>query len=648
MTRPLRTATLFLCLTIVSLVWSADTVPVIPMQLHYERSGPGVEAALYAPDPDPDLAAAHRISLASNIPSTLSTQQLEQLRLYGPWLTVDGLSDNAQTLIRAIQEARIHGLDPEVYGLTKLLETIDALTALDRSPNIFPSQKPLPQFAAESPIQNGTTATELNLDKDNDTGQSGGSAGASQGALLTPVSPGLAPNLAISRIQSASDSTDATTPWNKLRSRLAEQLQSGFKDLISDLGQGVVNGRLVQPNLYRSAPRIDSDKYLQSVIDGRMSVAMALKRSIPTHKHYSLLTRVMRDLLTEIDSSVRRTQVAPVPVVEGVPDDQHLISQRLFEMGLLPLTEIFETTPASMTTALRQLQKQYGLEQTGNADRKTRSALNRSVEQDISDLALSLERWRWMPRDLGKRHILVNIPEYQVYVVEGSETLLSMTAVVGTEEHQTPSFSRDMTYMEFNPTWTVPASIANEKLIPLERDNPGYLKARHFHFLENRHGRFYKVPAQEVTQYDYQREPFPYTIRQSGGKFNALGKMKFMMPNPYAIYLHDTQYKQHFTLNDRAYSHGCIRLHRPAQLARLLMRKNGYDEQTIQNSLGSNETHRIRFKEPFTTHLAYYTAWIDENNQPQFRPDIYGHNQALALALKKKNSLLNTLDGSSL
>lgn len=610
---------------------------VIPMELSYERSGPTAEAALYAPDPSPDLGAAHKISLASKIEAVLTETQLAQLRKHGPWLTDDGLSENTQSLIRAIQNSRIHGLYPEAYKLSTLLETIDTLSDMDR----WPLQA---AFVNARPSQPSSLATSDKAEQFDSISQSMGEKQAPGSRNSLPIST-LAPRFALATSKNRQPQSESISTQDRLRQNLNAMLDRSFTRLITDLGQGLVSGTSVQDKHYRKMPVIDKQKILQDIEQGNLSVAQVLRQIIPKDKHYERLTQRMRDLLTERESTVRRTRVPSISDKTGDEHDALSIAQRLFEVGLLPLTQATELDQNKLTASLKKFQMHNGLLASGKADAITRKLLNRTVEQEINAVALSLERWRWMPRDLGKLHILVNIPEYRVRVKEGTNSLLSMTAVVGTPKHKTPSFSRDMSYMEFNPTWTVPAKITDKKLIPLERQSPGYLKSRQFDFLERRGRHLYKVPETRVTRDDFNKTPFPYVLQQRGGPINALGKMKFMMPNPYAIYLHDTQHKKHFTLNDRAFSHGCIRLQRPEKLARLLMQLDGYDEQTIENKFDSDKTHRVRLRKHIPTHLTYLTTWVDDDNQLQTRPDIYDYDAALIKALEKSQSLLSQSAG---
>ncbi|MFK7861926.1 MAG: murein L,D-transpeptidase [Granulosicoccus sp.] len=528
----------------------------------------------------PQLGAAHAISLSSELHTEFSEAEIARIRKLGPWLTDDGISHNAQVLIRTIQDARVHGLNPETYGLSSILLMVDALAHLD---NTRPTD-------ASNDQQYGVDEPE------------------------------------------------------RLRFKLGALLDTNFIKLAEHLGQGVINGREIQRRLYRDAPRINAFNLLVSISSAEISVKEALSQVMPSHPGYARLTSVMRDLLTERSTGGLRTKVANSNDARLISEaaDKQIIRERLLETGDLTFDAYMATNAdAELLRALRAFQTRHGLEASSFANDRTRTALNATVEHDIQSVALSLERWRWLPRDFGERYIFVNIPDYRVKLIEHGNTTLSMAAVVGKYEHQTPSFTRDMSYMEFNPTWTVPAKISNKELIPRERRKPGYLASRNFDFLKRVGNRLVKVPAASIAREEFNKARFPYILRQRGGPINALGRMKFMMPNQYAIYLHDTQAKKHFTLNDRAFSHGCIRLGDPDALAQQLMAGDGYSQAKIDESMSSTATHRVRFKEPLPTHLVYLTTWIDEDNTLHKRPDIYRNDRALLDALRDAGTLLS-------
>lgn len=532
-----------------------------------------------AQEQTPSLAAAHTISLSSELQAQYTDAEREQIHTYGPWLTHDGISHNAQVLIRAIQEARVHGLSPNAYQGSKILLTVDLLNHLDE------------------------------------------------------------PQLGLSEEQRKEDA-------KILRLQLDDLLNSAFVKLVEHLGQGVVDIPQLQKRFYHERQKINAFNLLVSVSSADISVEQVLQAATPSHPAYHRLKNTMRDLLTEHATRIERTRVAKSNEAKliAVAEDKQLIRERLLETGYMTFEAYAARNPdAELVKSLRVFQTSNGLQASSFADEKTRTALNASVEDDIQSVALSLERWRWLPREFGARHIFVNIPDYTVKLIDNGETQLSMPVVVGKSEHQTPSFSRNMTYMDFNPTWTVPAKIANKELIPRERRKPGYLKSRQFDFLKKISNRLVKVPENTVTRDDFNAARFPYTLQQRGGPINALGRMKFMMPNKYAIYLHDTPAKKHFTLNDRAHSHGCIRLSDPDSLARQLMRDDGYPQSEIDASFKANGTHRVWFRQPIPTHLVYLTAWVDEDNHLQKRPDIYRNDDALLQALRASGTLMSDL-----
>ena len=433
----------------------------------------------------------------------------------------------------------------------------------------------------------------------------------------------------------------------KLRSGLKKELSNSFTRYITHLGQGVVDARSTQRRLFRDPPTVNSEKFLEQLASGQTDVNSIITLVEPPQAEYRRLKTRMRSALTELATEVPRTTLDMAGDTLGI--SQHVsdildLRRRLIETGDLPidtvLTPMFD---ADLLVAVKSFQERHGLVADGEVGKRTKQMLNTTVREEITELALSLERWRWMPRDLGDTHIYVNLPSYTLEVKEGTEVAMDMRVVIGAKKHQTPVFSRDISYMQVNPTWTVPSSITNRELIPKEKREPGYLEGKNFTAYRVSNGDFVEVPFSSIKPSDYERKKFPYILRQAGGPGNALGRMKFMMPNPYSIYLHDTQAKGLFNRNDRAYSHGCIRLSEPDELAQLLLQLDGNNYKSIRRALRSTTTDTLRFKKVIPTHMAYITTWIDDDGQLQRRKDVYKHDPALRNALFKENTLLNTL-----
>ena len=512
----------------------------------------------------------------------LSSEQKQTLELYGPWLTEKGYSSNAQELIEYIQDASVHGLNPEAYDLSAILDTVREIAQLSSA--------------------------------------------------------------------SAADSREASRVTNAIAARRSDfnkQLGVAFTKLANDFGSGATEAQKVQRQMFRAAPTVNAQDWLNAISTGQVTASQAFDSLMPQDQAYHRLTARMRELLAERNSDKIRIAVetSEERAKELAGHDIQRLKLRLMETGDLPMnTELTSEWDGNAEYALQAFQQQNGIPVSGTADSRTRKALNLTLNTEIEAVALSLERWRWMPRDLGRKHLMVNIPDYRVQFRKDGNTMLSMATVVGAVKHATPTFSEDLQHIVFNPTWTVPKSITNRELIPKERNKPGYLKARNFDLLRRDGDRLVKVSYDDITQEDLNTKPFPYVLQQRSGARNALGRMKFMMPNQWNIYMHDTQAKKLFTHNDRAYSHGCIRLSDPDSMARTLLHEDGYTDQEIETSLTRTDRKLVRLRTPIPTHITYMTSWVDEYGVFNRRADVYNHDEALISALKSNNTLLTVLN----
>jgi len=355
----------------------------------------------------------------------------------------------------------------------------------------------------------------------------------------------------------------------------------------------------------------------------------------------------MSILLDERDSGFTRSKVKFIKGVTINTEHDLVIDlrSRLIETGDLdPYSVISNYFDHDVSEALKAVQHRHGITATGELTESTVAALNRSVDDDIEQVAMNLERWRWMPRELGDQHIMVNVPSYNLTLVRGGVTIADMAVVVGSKKHNTPIFSEDAAFIEVAPTWTVPASIANNELIPMELERPGYLKAERMDFFRRDGDWLKKVPRSEVTEIDFYTKPFPYVIQQRAGEGNALGKIKILMPNRFAVYMHDTQAKKLFEKTDRAYSHGCIRLSEPFLLGRLLLQYDGKSDEETQAILDKKKTTRVKLNDKTPTHISYFTAWVDDQGKLHTRKDVYRHDKRLLSGLYENNTLLSTLN----
>ena len=382
----------------------------------------------------------------------------------------------------------------------------------------------------------------------------------------------------------------------------------------SHLLGGRVDPETLHPRWDANRRAADLSTVLQDALDSR-KITRALQRLVPTAEGY----RRLREAL------VRERAIA-AKGGGGWPTD---LRERLRREGDLKGGD-------SLQVGLKRFQRRHGLEARGVIDSATRAELDVTAEARIEQLKINLERWRWLPQDLGRRHIIVNIAAQMLEVIEDDEVVLSMRVVVGREYKRTPIFSDTVRYVVLNPNWRVPSTIALEELIPKIQRDSTYLERFGMHLLTS------GPDPQEVdpTTVDWSTitaDNFPYRLRQEPGRLNALGRMKFMFPNRYDVYLHDTPSRTLFAEAQRDFSHGCIRVEKPIDLAVYLMKKSHWDRDAIESGLDEGTERTIYLPRPVPIHLLYWTAWADEDGTIQFRPDINGVDRALAGALAKKD-----------
>lgn len=319
-----------------------------------------------------------------------------------------------------------------------------------------------------------------------------------------------------------------------------------------------------------------------------------------------------------------------------------LLRQRLHLGGDLPYSEPPEDNAElydkETLAALIRFQNRHGLTADGVLGPKTLAALNVSVEARIRQMELNLERWRWLPKELGSRHIIVNSADFQLTVIEGDEPVLSMPVVVGTAYRKTPVFPSRMNHLIFAPYWTVPPTILREDKLPKIKADPNYVERQHFEIVRGTEDNPtildpLSIPWQRVTA-----TTFPGMLRQKPGPWNPLGRVKFMFPNSFDVYLHDTPDKHLFGRDARTFSSGCIRIQRPVDLAVYLLEAQGWNRERILAAMARAEPLRVNLARTIPVHVLYWTAWVDQGGGVQFRDDIYLRDLDLDLALSRRRA----------
>lgn len=287
------------------------------------------------------------------------------------------------------------------------------------------------------------------------------------------------------------------------------------------------------------------------------------------------------------------------------------LERRLAIEGDLSDTTAHPVLDDRMRRAIGRFQARHGLEPTGAVDGATLAALDVPAGVRVRQIQLNLERWRWLPSDLGSRYVAINIPEFQLSLVENRRPELTMKVVVGKVTWPTPVFSDRITHIELNPYWNIPPSIAEAEIIPAAEEDPDYLARSHIQMVGE-------------------------SYRQDPGPDNPLGRVKFMMPNEYDVYLHDTPAGHLFDQRERGFSHGCIRLERPMELADYLMRgSRKWSEAQVHEIVESGENKVIPLPEAVPVHILYWTTWADPDGAVQFRDDVYGVDSRLDWAIRR-------------
>ena len=302
------------------------------------------------------------------------------------------------------------------------------------------------------------------------------------------------------------------------------------------------------------------------------------------------------------------------------------VKQHLFLTKDLQNNDNSQVFTKELELAVINFQKRLGLGENGKIDKQTLLELNKPVDFRINQMMVNLERLRWIPVEMGKEFLLVNIPEFKLHVFENGKEIWLTNIVVGKDAKQTSIFKGNISKIILNPYWNVPNSIINEEILPALKRNPSYLTKNNMEVLSGEH----IVNASRINWKKYEKN-IPFTIRQKPGRDNALGKMKFLFPNNFSIYLHDTPTKSLFNRTKRDFSHGCIRVENPMKLALYFLKNNKeWNQVKIDSILTTGKEFDISIKPTIPVYIAYFTAWVDNQGNLNFRNDIYDLDAALA------------------
>jgi len=307
------------------------------------------------------------------------------------------------------------------------------------------------------------------------------------------------------------------------------------------------------------------------------------------------------------------------------------IRQRLAQEGFLRGGGGGLVYDAALVDAVKRFQEQHGLKAEGLLGPQTIKEMNISASARVLTLELNMERNRWLQNEFAPYHVFANLADQVVKLVKNDDTLHAEVIQVGQPYFRTPVFTDVMETIEFNPYWNVPPSIAVNEYLPKLRKNPGVLSGENIKVLSGNGA----VSATAVNWSSLGKGNFPYSLRQDPGPGNALGRVKFLFPNEYNVYMHDTPSKAKFDAAQRYFSHGCLRLRDPLKMAELILGPEGYSRQRIEQIVASGKNTPIRLKTPIPVYVVYLTAFVNKDGSVHYRDDAYGRDKILAEALSK-------------
>ncbi|TVR37948.1 MAG: hypothetical protein EA392_11610 [Cryomorphaceae bacterium] len=409
-------------------------------------------------------------------------------------------------------------------------------------------------------------------------------------------------------------------------------LTDAFMLLGSHLHQGKLQAHTIEATwkIQRNAPELMLDEKLEKAIS-MQEVPQMLEMLAPGDSAYLLLVQKIEffnSILDEPWETIRSEKKIE-------PGDSSVtilkIRKRLYSLTYHPGDTTSQQYNDELLKTIKRFQLHQGLHPDGVIGPRTLSFLNRTPEGYINTLKANIERYRWLSEFPEKRKIIVNIANFRIDFIDHGDTLFSSRAIVGKHYRKTPVFNETMTYMVLSPDWVVPPTILRVDVLPQLKKGPGYLNEKNMQIITTS-GR--PVSYESINWSEITARNFPYMVRQLPGAQNALGRVKFMFPNIYNVYIHDTPSRELFERESRAFSSGCIRIERPLELAELLLSDQpSWTSQRIRDVALSGRETTVRLKQGVEVYLTYFTAWARPDGVLEFREDIYQRDEDIVRGL---------------
>ena len=433
--------------------------------------------------------------------------------------------------------------------------------------------------------------------------------------------------------------TDARTEGD--RGRLEVMMTRAFVDYARDIQTGVLVPASVDPGIVRDVPVRDPGANLAGFAAGDpLDFLRSLPPSAPA---YARLMSEKIHLQNRIANGGWGEMVAASSLQQGDAGAAVVaLRNRLVALGFM-LPSATQTYDNAVVSAIQEFQFSHGLEVTGLANDRTIDQLNIGPEERIKSVVVAMERERWLNIDRGERHVWVNLTDFTAKIIDRGKVTFATRSVIGKNDadRRSPEFSDQMEFMVINPSWNVPRSITTKEYLPLMQRNPN--AAGHLQIID-RKGR--EISRGAVNFAAYTAKNFPFAMRQAPSESNALGLVKFMFPNPYNIYLHDTPSKSLFAQEVRDFSHGCIRLSDPFDFAYALLAAQTDDpEGVFARYLSTGREAAVKLEKSVPVHLVYFTAHPSAKGEMNYRRDVYGRDALIYDALQEAGVVLRGVQG---
>jgi L,D-transpeptidase YcbB len=408
----------------------------------------------------------------------------------------------------------------------------------------------------------------------------------------------------------------------------------------SHLLAGRVNPERMDSQWFANRREADLAQLLEDALRSNQ-IEEVLAGLLPAYADYMLLRDTLAVYREFSETGVWPIVPAGSKLRQGDRNERiHLLRLRLSAEGFLKsaATDDKRLFDNNLEQALKRFQMQNGLEPDGILDAQTLQTINISADQRIRQIVVNMERWRWLPQDLGDRYILVNIAGFNLDVVEQETLVLNMRVVAGKPYRQTPVFSDKITHLVINPYWRVPATIAEQDILPKQKKDPSFLVNHKIRVFEGWESNAREINPSIIDWNTVTATNLAYRFIQDPGPQNELGRIKFMFPNQFDVYLHDTPSKGLFAKTRRDFSSGCIRIEKPVELATYLLTNHpDWPAEKIRSILSGSDftAQTVVLSEPVNIHILYWTVWVGEDDHIHFGPDIYGRDTALDDAMNE-------------